>query len=153
TSGAVQIVLLAITRRQAATSRPNSESRFEGLSPMARYVLSLSILAFGIMALNSLRYTPADSDTMWYHLPMVAEWIRNHSIRPSASIPLIARAYPGAREAILTWLSFPLTSENLALFFLAEAPAVFAAIYAICRQFNVTQTASLSMAGLFLVCP
>lgn len=152
TSGALQLLLLVIIP-ETPTARPSAENSRERWSPIARYAFFLSILGFGIMLLNSLRYTPCDSDSLWYHLPMVAEWIRNHSIRPSASIPLMARAYPGAREAILTWLSMPLTSENLALFFLAEVPALFAALYAICRQFQISEAVSLSMAGLFLLGP
>jgi len=151
-SGTLQIVLLMATQKYDAASLRGRQTLPNSLCFSERFLISLSILAFGIMALNSVRYTARDSDTLWFHLPLVAEWIKNHSIAPVASIG-IGRAYPGARETILTWLSFPLTSENLALFFLVEVPAIFSAIYAICREFNVSQTAALSAASLFLSSP
>ncbi len=151
--GGLQIALLAAWRKTPGSTpaRPTeSEARInfgEG------FIILLSLLAYGIMAFNSVRYTAADSDTMWYHLPLVAEMIKNHSIAPVKSIPLIARAYPGAREAILAWLSFPMTSDNLALLFLIELPGVFVCMYAICREFDVPPTASLSVAALFVSTP
>jgi len=113
----------------------------------------LSFLAFGLMALNSVRYTATDSDTMWYHLPLLAEWIKSHSIAPASNMVLIAKAYPAAREAVLAWLSFPMTSDNLALLFLVEVPGIFMVIYAIARQFGAPRTISLSVAALFSTMP
>ena len=101
------------------------------------FLVLLPLLAFGIIAINSVRYTASDSDSMWYHLPLVAEIIKNHSIRPAQVIPLIARGYPGAREAIVAWLTFPMTSDNLALLFLLEVPGVGVCMYGICREFGV----------------
>jgi hypothetical protein len=127
--------------------------RHPGINVGEAFLIWLPLLAFGIMALNAIRYTASDSDSMWYHLPLVAELIRNHSIAPMPIIPVMAKAYPGAREAILAWLSFPMTSDNLALLFLIELPAVFACMYAICREVGVTAPVSLSVAGLFSSTP
>ena len=44
-------------------------------------------LGFGlflIVALNQLRYTPIDADSMWYHLVMPAEWVRTGSTWPAS---------------------------------------------------------------------
>jgi hypothetical protein len=151
--GGLQIVLLT-TWRQTPGSTPARPTASEARITFGEgFLILLSLLAFGIMAFNSVRYTSADSDTMWYHLPLVAEMIKNHSIVPVKSIPLIARAYPGAREAILAWLSFPMTSDNLALLFLIELPGVFFCMYGICREFDVPPTASLSVATLFVSTP
>ena len=114
-TGGLEIALLTLTRNYSAAVPPDPQDRFSGLGLWERFVVSLSLLAFGVMAFNAVRYTPRDSDSLWYHLPFVAEWIKTHSIAPIASVPLFAKAYPGAREAILTWLSFPMRSDNLAL--------------------------------------
>src|ERR1700730_11491028 len=152
-TGALQIALLTITRNYEAAAFDHPAERAPELWFRERFLVSLSLFAFGIMTLDAVRYTARDSDTLWYHLPLVAEFIQNHSIAPVASMALIAQAYPGAREAILAWLSFPMTSDNLALFFVVEVPGIFLAIYAICRQFKVPQSASLGVAALFSTSP
>jgi hypothetical protein len=152
-TGALQIALLAVTRNYQAAAFDDPWDRALDLSFSERFLLSLSLLAFGVMTLDAVRYTARDSDTLWYHLPLVAEFIQKHSIAPAASMALIAQAYPGAREAILAWLSFPMTSDNLALFFVVELPGIFCVIYAICRQFKVARSASLGVAALFSTSP
>lgn len=152
TVGVLEISLLSLTRTCTAAF-PKAKDYSSSLTFRERLLVWSSVLGFGVMALNAVRYTPRDSDSLWYHLPELAEWIKTHSIAPAASIPLIAKAYPGAREAILTWLSFPMTSENLALLFLLEVPGILVALYAISRHFNVSRTASLATAALFLTTP
>jgi hypothetical protein len=90
---------------------------------------------------------------MWYHLPMVAEWIRAKSIAPVASISLMARGYPGAREAILVWLSLPMDTENLAFLSPLEVPGTCLCVYALCREFDVPGNLSLGFAALFATTP
>jgi hypothetical protein len=151
--GCVEIGLLTAARRSEVTSFAAPIGGAPRMSIGEWFLVTLPLLAFGIMAINSVRYTPADSDSMWYHLPLVAEIIKNHSIGPAQVIPLIAQGYPGAREAIVAWLTFPMTSDNLALLFLMEVPGVGLCMYGICREFGVPRRAALGVAGLFVSTP
>jgi hypothetical protein len=153
TTGAAEIALLMTTRKDESHSFSRPATSNDGLGFTEKLLLGLAVLAFGILALNAIRYTPSDSDTMWYHLPLLAEWIKTKSIAPVPSIPLMARGYPGAREAILAWLSFPMTSDNLAFLSLVEVPGSCLAIFAICREFGVSQRLSLGLAALFSTTP
>jgi hypothetical protein len=99
-------------------------------------LLVFSLIACGISALNSIRYVAIDADNMFYHLPFVAEWVRTGSIWPSESIPLIQRAYPGAREAVLTFLATALHNEHLALSGIMERPLFGLTLYALARCVN-----------------
>jgi hypothetical protein len=152
-TGSVEIALLIASAKKAVVFPLSVRNAPENADFSEAFLLILSFLAFGIIALNAVRYTPADSDSMWYHLPMVAEWIKTRSIAPVASISLMARGYPGAREAILAWLSLPMNSENVAFLYLLEVPATCLVLYAICREFEISATLSVAMAVLFLTTP
>ena len=152
-AGAVEVALLIASAKKAAVFPSSGSKAPENADFSQTFLLILSFLAFGIIALNAVRYTPADSDSMWYHLPMVAEWIKTRSIAPIASISLMARGYPGAREAILAWLSLPMNSENVAFLYLLEVPATCLVLYAIGREFEISATLSVGMAVLFLTTP
>jgi hypothetical protein len=152
-TGAAEIVLLTLARTDEVAPRGETANWDFGLGFVDRYLFALAVLSFAVLALNAIRYTPADSDTMWYHLPMVAEWIKTKSIAPLASVPLMARGYPGARETILIWLSLPMVSDNLAFLSLVEVPGTCLAIYGICREFEVSRALSLALAGLFATTP
>lgn len=151
--GCVEIVVLTAAGRSEVNSFSAPLGRAPSMNIGEWFLVLLPLLAFGIIAINSVRYTPSDSDSMWYHLPLVAEIIKNHSIRPAQVIPLIARGYPGAREALVAWLTFPMTSDNLALLFLLEVPGVGVCMYGLCREFGVPRSAALGVAGLFVSTP
>jgi hypothetical protein len=72
--------------------------------PASRTVTILSALILVVVFLavaQRVRRTEDDSDNMFYHLPMAAEWARTGSIAPLHTIPVIARGYPGFKEAII----------------------------------------------------
>jgi|WetSurMetagenome_2_1015567.scaffolds.fasta_scaffold56185_2 hypothetical protein len=108
--------------------------------------VTLGLLAWGITAFNHVRYTASDSDSMWYHLPMVAEWIRTGSIRPAEAIPLIARAYPGFKESMMAFLSLPTHNEHLVLLGWIEFPMLALCIYSISRQYGVPKPLAVGTA-------
>lgn len=110
---------------------------------LGRSALVFGTLACGVVALNSIRYIPTDSDNMWYHLPMVAEWIRTGSIWPAASIPLIARAYPGFGESLTAFLSCPVRSEHLACIGALQRPLLGISLYAAMRALRVSNRAAI----------
>ncbi len=78
-------------------------------------VVSFAFFACCIAALNFVRFTQIESDNMWYHYPMVAEWVRTGSIWPADTIPIVARAYPGYHESIHAFLAAPMRSDHLAI--------------------------------------
>ena len=85
-----------------------------GYSVATAAVVWLGFGLFAIVALNQLRYTVTDADSMWYHLVMPAEWVRTGSTWPADAVPTMAKAYPGFRETAVAWLSLPFGNEHLA---------------------------------------
>jgi hypothetical protein len=117
--------------------------------PARRLVLAaLAVFGcgFALFAVNLARYTVKDSDSMWYHLPMVAEWLRSGSIAPSETIPLIARAYPGFRQAVLAFLTAPVGNEHLALLAGFELPFFFVALFAAARRAGASASVAACVA-------
>jgi len=116
--------------------------------PVAAVVLT--VCGTGLVALNQVRFTVQDADSMWYHLPMAAEYVRTGSIAPIDAIPLIARGYPGFRESILAFLSLPLGNEHLALLGVVEFPLLALAVYAVARSWGARGGLALA-AGAYAV--
>ncbi len=94
-----------------------------------------------------LRYTPQESDAMWYHLPMVAHWVQSGAIELNDSIPLIARAYPGLRQAALAALTLPLGNEHLAFLGLVELPALFFVLLVAVRRAGASSDTATALAS------
>jgi hypothetical protein len=139
-SGASQVAALVLVsllvvqcsaRSRVATCEFGVERKVMYLDPILFSTLLAVLFASAIILLNQLRYTVSDSDSMWYHLPMVAEWIRSGSIWPAETIPLLARAYPGFRESVLTFLSLPMHNEHLALLGFLELPMFALTIFSL----------------------
>lgn len=126
--------------RRALSARPS------GGALLAAALFSLVWL---LEASHALRYTTLESDSMWYHLPMVAHWARSGSLEINESIPLIARAYPGLRQAALTALTLPQGNEHLALLGLLELPMFFFALHVALRRAGASPplTAALACYG------
>lgn len=123
------------------------------LSVAEWFVVSLCVMAYLIRVLNAVRYTETNTDELTYYLPIIAEWIRNQSTAPGPEILMAHRGYPAMREAILTWLTLPLRSENLALLGLVELPLTYAAVYGLCRAFGAPRLLALAIAGVFVTTP
>lgn len=85
----------------------------------ARLINTLAItmaLTVSFLVIVRLLNSPIqDSDNMWYHLPMIAEWLSTGTIWPTKDtpIPTLAIGYPGHREAMMTFLSSPFMDDNM----------------------------------------
>ena len=135
-----------------AGAEPSGAESPGPLGHLGRAALVLGLLASAVYALNAVRYTPMTSDDMWYHLPMVAEWIRTGATMPIETIPIVARAYPGFREAIIAFLSLPLRNEHLGIL-LWEVPLFAAAMYWLLRRFDVAPPLAAPAAAYALTAP
>ena len=110
-----------------------------GYSTVTAGVVWLAFGLFLIVALNQLRYTVIDADSLWYHLVMPAEWVRTGSAWPADSVPTMAMGYPGFRQASVAWLSLPFGNEHLALMGVLEYPLLALATYTLARQFDASR--------------
>ncbi len=117
--------------------------RFE---PIAAAAVVVFLALVGLVVLNQVRYTVQDADSMWYHLPMAGEYVRTGSIRPVEAVPLIGRAYPGFRQAILAFLSLASGNEHLALIGGLESAMLAAAVYAVARAFAADAKVAIAAA-------
>lgn len=106
---------------------------------MPVFAVAMIVASGAITALNQVRYISSDADSMFYHFPMVAEWTRSGSIWPGSTLKLIARAYPGFKESVLTALTLPVGNEHLALPVLWEYALFVAVIYVLARHFGVSR--------------
>ena len=104
-------------------------------------------------AVNQVRYTVIEADSMWYHLPMVAEWIRSGSILAGRHHPVLAKAYPGFRESVLTFLSLPRHTEHLALLGIFELPLLALSVFALAAFFCSNQALAISAASYAVSAP
>jgi hypothetical protein len=114
------------------------------LSSAALCGIAISAASWMFETKNALLYYPTDSDNMWYHFPMIAEWSRSGSIWDAGAIPLIARGYPGFHEAILAFLTLPLRDEHMAILSFIEVFWIGLIIFVLCRDLK----ASPSIAAL-----
>ena len=96
-----------------------------------------AVLAFGIMALNCVRYPTMESDALTYHLPMVAEWMKNGSIWPTVDspIPNLQIGFPGFREALMAFLALPVGNEHLGDIGVIEPVFFWLSLYFSCPSF------------------
>jgi len=116
-----------------------------GYAVVTAAIAWLGLFAFAIVALNQLRYTAIDADSMWYHLVMPAEWVRTGSIWPADAVPMMAKGYPGFRQSFVAWLSLPAGDEHLALPGLLEFPLLALATYALARQFDAGRALAMAV--------
>jgi hypothetical protein len=107
---------------------------------------ALFAAVWALEASKALRYTAQESDAMWYHLPFVAEWIGAGAITVPDSIPLVARAYPGLRQAALAALSLPMRTEHLALLGLVELPLLLFATHFAARRAGAARASAAAIA-------
>ncbi len=123
--------------------------RLAGARPTWPAALALAFFAaIWLFELSHLlRYTTQESDAMWYHLPMVAHWVQSGAVELNDSIPLIARAYPGLRQAALTALTLPLGNEHLALLGLIELPTWFLVLFVAARRAGATPDLAVALAS------
>lgn len=115
--------------------------------------VTISVAAGAIVSLNQIRYVSTDADSMFYHLPMVAEWVRSGSIWPSEAIRLVARAYPGFKESAITALSLPLHNEHLALWAPVEFGLLGLLTFCLARQSGARRTSALATVAYVLTAP
>ncbi len=111
-------------------------ARFDAATAAGALLLAAAWL---FVAGNCLRFTVQDADSMWYHLVMPAEWVRTGSVAISDTVPDLARAYPGFRQAVIAWLSLPAGNEHLALLSVFEFPLLVVAVYTLARSFGGTR--------------
>ena len=116
-----------------------------GMHPVAVAMVLLFVGGFAIVVLNQLRYTVLDADSMWYHLALPAEWVRTGSIWPHDTVPMMARAYPGFRQAMVAWLALPVGHEHLALMGLLEYPLLVLSTYVLAREFGVARIVAFAV--------
>lgn len=128
---------LTDTIRRALASRPSAG---------ALVALAFFVLVWLLEASRALRYTNQESDSMWYHLPMVAHWLQCGALEINDAIPLIARAYPGLRQAALAAFTAPLGNEHLALLGLVELPMFFLALHVAVRRAGATAPLAMAIA-------
>jgi hypothetical protein len=149
------VVSLFRWRTNAAPALNNFSSNVEISLPGAFAVAGVALIAFTwiVTAVNQVRYTVTEADSMWYHLPMVAEWIRSGSIWPKESIALLGRAYPGFRESVLTFLSLPSHHEHLALLGILELPLLGLTIGALASHFSGNQALIVSASSYVITAP
>lgn len=107
---------------------------------------SLFAAVWALEATKALRYTTQEADAMWYHLPFVAEWIRDGAITVPESIPLVARAYPGLRQAALAAFALPMRTEHLALLGLLELPLLLFATHFAARRAGAASSSAAAIA-------
>lgn len=117
------------------------------------FALTISVAGGAIVSLNQIRYVSTDADSMFYHLPMVAEWVQSGSIWPAEAIKLVARAYPGFKESALTALSLPLQNEHLALWAPVEYALLALLVYGLARYFGARRPLSLAAMAYVLTVP
>jgi hypothetical protein len=115
--------------------------------------LVLAASAWGIVSLNAVRNLVQNSDAMWYHLPMVAEWLQGRGLAPTETIPALARAYPALRAGALAFLSFPLGNEHLALLGPVELVALGLAAAALAREWGLDRAVAVGCGALALALP
>jgi 4-amino-4-deoxy-L-arabinose transferase-like glycosyltransferase len=121
--------------------------------PLSIAATVLASITMGVDILSHARYTTSGVDSLWYHLPMVAEWIRNGSIWPTEAISVIYKGFPGFRETILVFLSLPFHQEHLALLGLVEFPLFVLAVYALGRELTGSVPVSLAAAVYAVTVP
>ena len=107
---------------------------------------SLFVAVWALEATKALRYTTQEADAMWYHLPFVAEWIRGGAITVPESIPLVACAYPGLRQAALAAFALPMRTEHLALLGLVELPLLLFATHFAARRAGAARSSAAAIA-------
>ena len=116
-----------------------------GMHPVVVATVVLCVGGFAIVVLNQLRYTVLDADSMWYHLAMPAEWVRTGSVWPHDTVPVMARAYPGFRHAMLAWLALPVGNEHLALMGILEYPLLVLSTYVLARELGVARMVAFAV--------
>jgi len=107
---------------------------------------ALFIAVWALEATKALRYTTQEADAMWYHLPFVAEWIGGGAITVPDAIPLVARAYPGLRQAALAAFALPMRTEHLALLGLVELPLLLCATHFAARRAGAARASAAAVA-------
>ncbi len=115
--------------------------------------VALGASAWGIVALNAVRSTVQNSDAMWYHLPMVAEWLQGRGLAPSETIPALARAYPALRAGAVAFLALPIGNEHLGLLGPLELGALGLAAAALAREWGLDRTVAAGSGALVLALP
>jgi hypothetical protein len=146
--------LASVRRGEPRVDEPESDAGPNAPpGPIGRAALVLIILACLQLGWDLVRYLPVDSDNMWYHFPMVAEWVRSASIRPTYAIPTIARGYPGFREAFMTFLTLPVGTEHLAIPGLLELPAIALVCARLALEFRIPSPVAWAASAYTLTAP
>jgi len=105
--------------------------------PILAAAAALAAVAIGLVVLSQARYVTSGVDGLWYHLPMVAEWMQHGSIWAVDGLSLVYRGYPGFRESVLLFLSLPLHQEHLALLGPVEFPLFALGVFALATAAGV----------------
>ncbi|MBL9077913.1 MAG: hypothetical protein JNL08_10445 [Planctomycetes bacterium] len=117
-----------------------------GANPLTDAALVAVLVVFGFVLQLQLRYTIQDADSMWYHLVMAGSWVETGSIAPIDAIPLIGRAYPGFRQALVAFAALPFGHEHLALVGAFDFVLLALSIYAVARVAGSGRTLALAVA-------
>lgn len=148
---------VAGTQRQVCAPPGGSGRALRSVASLMRLLsavaVAMTVLAGALLSLNQIRYISTDADSMFYHLPMVAEWVRSGSIWPAEAIKLVARAYPGFKEAALTALSLPLHNEHLALLAPVEFGLLALVVFCLARHFGSRRPLALAVMAYVVTAP
>ena len=113
------------------------------------FIALFACAGVGMIALNSVLQTVQEADAMWYHFPLVAEWVQSAAIRPAEVVPELARAYPGLRAGVQVFLSLAVGHEHLATLGALELVLLGAAFYSLSRSLKLASV--LGAAGTAVV--
>ena len=85
----------------------------DGPAPSTVFLVALGGFLLG-RAVFGLRNPPADWDSLQYHLPMVAHWIRTHALGVAVREPqAFGTYYPGGGEVLQMWAAMSSGRETL----------------------------------------
>lgn len=153
------MLVIAAKRGRVASLRLRYDQVRAAFIEMRKSVSGLAILSLLILWLIwkvflASIFPPFAYDEFYYHMPIVASVIQEHSIFPPASSNLYLRAYPRYSELLSVWNSIFLhrdTYADLALITFWIAGGL--AIYSLARRANVSRQWALLCATLWWFCP
>jgi hypothetical protein len=79
------VAIVVVLAAAVAVTVDRSTWRRPELSPAAWGVVGLGAAYVVVLATSALRYRPASSDSLMYHLPRVEHWIQNGTVAPYAT--------------------------------------------------------------------
>ncbi len=136
-----------------ASSPPARAASPPASDPVSAAAVALAASAIGLVLLSQVRYVTSGVDGLWYHLPMVAEWMQHGSIWAVERLSLVYQGYPGFRESILLFLSLPLHQEHLALLGPVEFPLFALAVFTLATACGATPRLGALLAAYTVSAP